>query len=109
MDKPRDYHSLFERDPSWGNSRARVASVGVASTLVLDANSRRKSALFINISDTPITLVKGPAAILNIGILINPNGSSYEESPDTLGYLWVGQFSAISAGAAKLLEVIEDV
>ncbi len=108
-DKPRDWHSLLDRDPEYGNSVSRGISVGVASTQVLRANASRKKALFINDSDTIIYLSKGSIAYLNGGIRLNANGGSWEEAPDTLGYLYTGVYFAISSAAAKNLLVIEDL
>ncbi len=109
VDKPRDLHGNFERDASFGNSRSRGVAVGVASVLVLDSNPRRRQALFINDSDTVIYLAKGTPAVLNSAIRLNAAGGSYIETPDTLAYLWVGPFSAISSAANKNLIVIEDM
>jgi len=81
----------------------------VASAVVLRANKARKQAIFVNDSDTVIYLAKGGTAIVNTGIRLNAQGGSWIEQADAEGYLWVGQFSAISTGAAKNLCITEDV
>lgn len=50
------------------------------NTLVLEANSARTYALFINDSDTVIYLSLDGAAQVNSGIRLNANGGSYEMS-----------------------------
>jgi hypothetical protein len=107
--KPHDWHYLLDRDQSYDNSVPRAVICGIASLVVLTANNQRKKALFINDSDTAIYLTKGIPAALNRGIRLNALGGSWEETPDILGYLWVGPFSAISSAANKNLCVIEDI
>lgn len=107
-EKPRDYHNALDRDSAYGSSGGASVNVGVASVVVLRVNSRRKQVIFVNDSDTAIYLAKGDTARLNAGIRLNANGGSYIETPDTLGYLWRGAFSAISSAALKVLCVTED-
>ncbi len=107
-EKPHDWHYLLLRDVTFGNISHRNVAVGIASIQVLVANSGRKKAVFINDSDTPIYLFKGDLAVLNNGYRLNAAGGSWEECPDTLGYMWVGQWSAISSAANKNLIIIEE-
>lgn len=109
VEKPHDWHNLLERDPAYGRIVQRAVAVGVTSVSVIDQNRQRKKVLFINDSDTPIYLAKGGVAVLNVGTRLNANGGSWEETPDLLGYMWVGQFSAITSAAAKNLLVIEEM
>lgn len=111
MEKVHDFHGIFDRDASFGNSRGFAVTCGTAALLVLDSNPRRKRALFINDSDTAIYLFKGPpvGAAINAGIRLNASGGSWEETPDTLGYLWRGPFSAITSAATKVLAITEEI
>ena len=109
MTKPRDFHGQFERDASYGNSRIGNATVGAASGPVLATNERRRQAIFINDSDTVIYLAKGPTALLNRGIRLNANGGTYIETPDTLAYIYLGPYAAISSAATKNLCITEDM
>lgn len=83
-----------------------TATIGVASGVALAANANRTSALFINDSDTTIYLKVGAAAVLNEGIRLNANGSSYEMS-NNYGNLDTRAIYAISSAAAKKLLVTE--
>ena len=107
-DKPRDLHSNFDRDVAYGRSLVTTINAGLASVIVLPANRFRKQAVFVNNSDTVIYLAKGTTAILNAGIRLNAAGGTYIEESDALGYLWVGQFAAISSAATKNLSISED-
>jgi hypothetical protein len=69
-------------------------TVGSSSTKVLDANSGRLLAILTNDSDTTIYLSLGVTAVLNKGIVLNPNGGSYEINQSNL---YVGQVSAIAS------------
>lgn len=111
MNRPRDWHNLLDRDASYGAATHRGITCGTAAIQVLQANSRRKRAVLINDSDTVIYLFKAPPAscALNAGIRLNATGGSWEESADTLGYLYRGQFSAITSAATKVLTVIEEM
>lgn len=83
-----------------------TATIGVASGVALAANANRTSALFINDSDTTIYLKVGAAAVLNEGIRLNANGSSYEMSKN-YGNLDTRVIYAISSAATKKLLVTE--
>lgn len=105
--KPRDWHGAFDRDDAYGNSKSRAVTVTTASAVVLASNPRRKMALFINDSDTVMYLSRGGPAVSGACIRLNPYGGSWMETPDTLGYYWRGEFTAICS-ASKSLVVIED-
>lgn len=88
-----------------GLSRNGATSVGVASSLVLLVNPRRKYAVFVNDSDTDIYLARGPLATLNAGIGPVQPGGSYVIN---LENMWYGEVSAISSAAAKNLAWSEE-
>jgi len=108
-EKHRDWHYLLDRDLAFGNSVPRAVAAGVTSAICLPANKARKQAIFINDSDTTLYITKGAAVALNAGIRLNNSGGTYIDTPDSLGYLWVGAWSVISSAANKNLIVIEDV
>lgn len=83
-----------------------TVTIGVASGVALAANANRTSALFINDSDTTIYLKVGAAAVLNEGIRLNTNGSSYEMSKN-YGNLDTRAIYAISSAATKKLLITE--
>ena len=82
--------------------------VADSSTKVLDPNSDRKYALFINYSDEDIYMkIGGPAALVGRGIMLKAEGGSYEMSP-RIGNLSTGVVRAIHDGAgAKTLLITE--
>ena len=85
-----------------------VATVGVATGVVLAANPNRKYALIINDSDSYIYLKIGVDAVLNEGIRLNPNGGSYELCAAN-GNLATGAINGIASAAAKNICVTEGV
>lgn len=87
-------------------SASKGVSVGTTSTEVLLRNLLRRSATFVNDSDTVIYLSKGEEAKLNAGIRLNALGGSYEVNATNP---WDGQVFAISSVAGKVLCVTEDV
>ena len=95
---------------SHGGSRALgIACTAVNSVIVLDSNSNRKRATFVNDSVEDIYLSKGPLAAVNTGILLVAAGGAWTLEPTTTGYMWYGEISAIGgAGAALNLCVTED-
>jgi len=111
MERPRDWHGILDRDAAYGQSRGSGVTCGTTALQVLQANSRRKRAIFVNDSDTVIYLFKGPpgSCALNAGIRLNANGGSWIETPDVLGYFWRGPFSAITSIATKVLVVTEEI
>ena len=87
---------------------ASTVTVGVVTGLALAANANRKYASFQNISDTAIFLTINSSAALNQGIMLNPNGGTYEMSI-AAGNLDIRAVNAISAAASKALLVREGV
>ena len=79
-------------------------TVGATSTSVLNINSIRRYALFINDSDEVIYLSLSDTAIMNQGIRLNANGGSYEIIKDNL---YNGAISAICESGNKNLVVVE--
>jgi len=74
-----------------------------ASISALAANPLRKYATFVNLSDNPIALGLGAAAVAGTGIVLTAKGSSYEI---TKGNLFLGEVYAIGTNA-DLLGVTE--
>lgn len=74
---------------------------GNVADTVLDANSNRQYAAFINNSLSDITLILGDKTKggINKGIVLKPRGGSYEINQANL---YVGKISAISANNCKL-------
>ncbi len=83
-----------------GKTREGVTASIIGSVLVLEANPRRKGALFINDSATILYLAKGPGAVVNRGIRLNPNGGNYEINCTNPYY---GPISVACAAAAMNL------
>jgi len=107
-EKPRDFHDVLAQDLNLGGALSTFATIGVASAVCLAARRNRRRALFVNTSVNLIFLAKGQDAVIGSGIPIVANGGSWEETPDTLGYLWRGSFSAIAAGAGSNLAIQEE-
>ena len=80
------------------------ATVGVASAVVLAANSRRVDADFTNDSDNVIYLARGNDAVVGSGQRINANGGSYHIGTNNL---FLGVINAISTVAASNLAISE--
>jgi len=79
--------------------------VANSTTKVLDANTDRKYAKFVNDSDAVMYLKVGADAVLNEGIRVEADGGSFEMSV-ALGNLATGQVNAIqstSNGDKKML------
>jgi len=71
---------------------------------VLPENLTRRSALFVNDSDSVCYLCLGSPAVANQGIRINASGGSYEITPFNL---FTGDVYAISTGVTKRLMITE--
>lgn len=80
--------------------------VGVTSSVVLAANSDRKSAIFTNASDTDMFLSRSDTAELNKGIFLPALGGRYEINQTNL---YQGDVSAICSVATKRLCIEEGV
>lgn len=107
-EKLRDFHSLLDRSYEYGGNRSGAVTVGVASVQVVAPYNYRRKVLLINDSSNWIYLAKGRPAVVNSGIPLAPNGGSWEEAPDNLGYIYRGGFDAISAVAGSNLCFVED-
>lgn len=101
MPKPSNWHSLLEREDSGGAVPFGV-SVGTASILVRRTNTKRKRIFIQNASDAALYLWKADTAALGGGVLLYP-GMAWYEVADSLGYLYVGPFSAICNLASKMI------
>ena len=89
-------------DPRHHSATNTKVSVGTGSTAVLSASADRKTATFVNDSDTAIYLSKSGTAVLNEGIRLNANGGSYEINSTNL---YLGALAAISSAGSKNLTV----
>ena len=81
-------------------------NVTTGSTLVLELNKTRTSALFINDSDVVIYLRLGQDAAVNTGIRLNATGGAYEI---TLVNMFKGKVYAIHGGTGNKVLCIEEV
>lgn len=82
-------------------------SVGVASGVLLAANTARRHVVIVNTSGSTISLGFGEDAVLNSGVTLMPSGGSYEMSAQQ-GNLYLGVIKAIASGAASNCAVQED-
>ena len=87
-------------------SSATAVSVGVASGVLLAANTSRRYALFVNTSAAYVSLNFGAAAVLYSGITLSPNGGSYEMSIGA-GNVTTQEVRAIASAAASNVGVQE--
>jgi len=76
-------------------SESKSVSVRTTSDLILNTNSKRLYASFVNNSDEVIYLEKGKAAVVGQGIALYPMGGSYEIN---LSNLYRGAIYAIHGG-----------
>jgi len=97
--------ALLTSSPAASTATNTKVSIGTGSTSVLSANTSRKSAVFVNDSDTVIYLSLSGTAVLNEGIRLNANGGVYEINAMNL---YTGAVSAISSAASKNLAVMEN-
>ncbi len=83
-------------------------TVGTLSTPVLPANSNRKYALFVNVSDEVIFLKIGEnkSAAVNEGIPVGPTRGAFEMSPH-FGNLSQQAVVGVCASGGKLMLVTE--
>ena len=84
-----------------------AVNVTTTSAVVKAANNDRKYLLLINDSDTVIYLKLGVAAVLNEGIRLNGNGSSYEIS-ESKGDLYTGAIYGIHGGSGNKVLLITE-
>lgn len=96
------------QDDSVGAGIGYGVACGVASVQVARASMLRKKIVFTNDSPSIIYLSKTDPAALNAGYRINPNGGTLIDEPDNLGYLYKGQWYAITVLAAQNLAVAEE-
>jgi len=94
--------------PPLGGGPPLSATVGVASSVVVQAAPGRKQLTLTNDSDTIIYVSRGDEARLNAGLRLNANGGTLTDSVDALGRIYNGPWSAISSVAAKILLISED-
>jgi len=107
MERPKDLHKRFDRDPSQGGTINGAFSAGVASTDAIRTRINRKRITFINDGATVVYLAKGSPAILNSGLRLNANGGSLIDEVDAMGYMYVGPWTAISTVACNVCFVEE--
>jgi hypothetical protein len=98
---------MLPEDSSIGGSIPSFATVGVASSLILQPQFNRKSLVLVNDSPNLIYLSKTDPAVIGSGIRLNPNGGAYWE-PDAAGRVWLGAWYAIAALAGSNLAITED-
>lgn len=96
-EKPFSNHSLFWRPLDKGNAPPGGGTLAAAtSAVVLRGNELRKRVTIVNGTGAVMYAAMGELAIDGRGFLVNPGGV-FTIQPDTLGYLWPGAVSLISA------------
>ena len=94
-------------DGTYSSLSRYAIDVGTVSTLVLNANTARKYAVFVNDSDAPIYLALGHTAVVSQDIRLNASGGAYEMDAKE-GNLYRGAVYAIhGATGTKRLVVCE--
>lgn len=87
-------------------------TTGLTSVVIVQSAEVRRvvrsKITFVNDSANAIYISPTETAVSGQGIRLNANGGSYEASPDIRGYLYQGMWSAIAAGAASNLTVLEE-
>jgi len=78
----------------------------IVGAVILPENPRRRYFACVNDSDTKIYIGHGLLAT-GQGIPLSPNGS-FEDKPDTTGWLYLGTWNCISAADTKNLSWIEE-
>lgn len=78
-------------------------TIGLTSSLLLDANPNRKYAHISNNSGQTIFIQYQAGAVLNQGIKIPPNALYTIESNN----LWLGTINAIGVTAGQLIDILE--
>lgn len=89
-----------------GPDNAGVA-VGATTGVIREMNVNRRKLTLVNQSANDVWFAKGPVCTINEGIYRAPYSSLVDE-PDTLGYIYRGQWSAISDGAGRLVTICEE-
>jgi len=103
-----DIHSKVEEtrtDKVSTTCKDKSVTVGNTSTVVLEANSNRKYALFVNDDDEVIYLARGSLAVMNEGIPLAPNRRGIYEINETNMYR--DKITAICSSGSKNLCVEE--
>ena len=77
---------------------------GTTTQQAVAANPTRRYLLLVNDSDNAIYISLGKEAVINHGIRLNSAGGSYEINSTNL---WLGNISAVSSVASKILTVVE--
>ncbi len=81
-----------------------AVSVGVATTVVLAANTARRGLVLVNDSAATIYISLNGDAVIGSGIRLNANGGAYEMTLDNLS---TQAINAIATAAASNLAVQE--
>ena len=90
-----------------GGIPSQVALSTTSLVVARDAPGRKKI-VFCNAGTIDIWLARGQYAILNAGILLQANGGSVVDEPDTRGRMYTGTWAALSASGTPILSISED-
>ena len=80
-----------------GKTRNGAQATIIGYAQVLDANSKRRLASFVNDSANWMYLIKGDAGAVNTGIPLAPNGGAYEINLTNPYYGIIGVACAVAA------------
>lgn len=84
-----------------------AATVGATTAIIRGHNGDRRKLTLENQSVNRVWLAKGPVCAINEGLFLDPGGHLIDE-PDNRGYIYRGQWSAISAGAGRIITICEE-
>lgn len=85
----------------------RAVTVGTSAVIAADRNPQRQRIMFTNNGANDIYVAPGPGANTSSSIPIKANGGSLTDSPDHNGYIYKGEWTAISGAVAQTLGVTE--
>lgn len=96
-----DGRVLVSTSPTQASSGVNSqATVGVASSVILAANTLRKQYIIQNLGTTAIYLGFGSAAVVATGFQLPPNGIIADD-------VFIGEIQAISTVAAQDVRIVE--
>ena len=84
-----------------------AVTVGAASVIVRPVNGHRRKLILVNQAVDDVWFAKGPLCTINEGIYCAA-GAPVIDEPDSRGYLYRGQWSAISGGAGRVVTICEE-
>lgn len=82
-------------------------NVGTSDVKLCDKNELRRSLMIVNDSTNIVYLMPGRTAVVNQGIRLNASGGFLSDSPDSLGYMFKGEWHAVATGGTTNVTVVE--